>query len=89
VVLVSLVIGLCSSSPFVYCNLFFLPNGPPRLFCFYFIPLFSLYFPVFGVRFMAESSSSFWTFDRNSVHRLLFTLAYSTCRELVKSVGKL
>jgi hypothetical protein len=38
---------------------------------------------------MAESSSSFWTFDRNSVHRLLVTLAYSTCRELVKSVGKL
>jgi hypothetical protein len=51
VVLVSLMIGLCSSSPFVYCNLFFLPNVPPLLFCFCFIPLFSLCFPFFGVRF--------------------------------------
>lgn len=38
---------------------------------------------------MAESLHSFWTFSRSSVCTLVFILAYTHCRDLMTSVGKL
>jgi hypothetical protein len=37
------------------------------------------------VSIMAESSHCFWTCDRNLVRRLVVTLAYTHCREMVVS----
>jgi hypothetical protein len=63
--------------------------------CFFIFPLFfSLYFFPFYVgsllaSIMAEFSHYFWTCNRNSGHRLVGTLTYTHCRELMNSVGKL
>jgi hypothetical protein len=60
-----------------------------------FFPLKSFLFMFLLVLFlllsstMAESFCCFWTCNRNPVWRLVFTLAYTHCRELMKSVGKL
>jgi hypothetical protein len=50
---------------------------------------FSLLCCLLQARIMAESSCCFWTCIRNSICRLVVTLAYTFCRELMKSVGKL
>jgi hypothetical protein len=40
-------------------------------------------------RSMAESSCCFWNCSRNLVCSLVFSLAFTHCRELMKSVAKL
>jgi WD40 repeat protein len=62
---------------FLFCVLFFLPL---RFFLFY--PLCCLLLATV----MAESCY-FWTCNRNSVCRLVFTLVYTHCRELINQWG--
>ncbi len=73
-------LGLCSSLLSFSCVLFIL-----------------LCFSVFVISLcclllassMAESSCCFWICSRNLVHRLVSSLAFMHCRELMKSVWKL
>jgi hypothetical protein len=86
-------VSLHSSSPFCLLQsvIFFLMC---HLFCLFLLSslcifLLSLLCCRVLASLMAKSSHSFWTCNRNLIWRLLFTLAYILCRELIKSVGKL
>jgi hypothetical protein len=57
--------------------------------CVFLFFIISLCFCLFLSSSMAESSHCFWICSRNLLHRLVFSLAFTLCRELMKSVGKL
>jgi ABC-type polysaccharide/polyol phosphate export permease len=77
------------SFPFGCLFLFLLPIVYICWFSVFSLSILSMFFPSI-IRVLASimAESSYWlhTCDRNSIHRLVGTLAYTHCRELMKPV---